>query len=417
METQKTPYPLAAVRALALHAQALDQPPGATPSPTPDAINELVERLVFVQIDTLQMVRRSQYLVIWSRLGDYNPADFDRLAYGSAQRRLFEYWGHAASLMPLAEYRYQMPQMRWFREKGWRWDREWRAQPGNVALTQAILEQIRSEGPVRAADFDHHGPRQSSWWGWKPAKRALETLYNQGALMIADRVNFQRVYDVAERVLPAWVDTAEATWDDTHRHYVERGVRALGVCAPAQAAEYAYIKRGTAKPYVEALMAEGVFVPVQVELVDGSVGEWIAHRDNLPLLAQAADGALPAARTTFLSPFDSLFWARDRDQMLWNFRQVLECYKPEAQREWGYFCLPILHKDRLVGRFDPKLERKSSTLRLRALYLEPGESPGEELVAGVAGAMRDFMTFHNARDLVIERSEPADFGEKVLAAL
>jgi uncharacterized protein YcaQ len=160
-----------------------------------------------------------------------------------------------------------------------------------------------------------------------------------------------------------------------------------------------------------------VLVEIEAELADGESHTLVVHRDHLPALEQAADGALRAERTTFLSPFDSLFWARDCDQQVWGFRQTLEAYKPEPQRIWGYYCLPILHGDRLVGRFDPKLERKTGTLRLKALYLEPGIDPADDLIADIAGALRDFMAWHEARDLVIERSDPAEFGQKLLAAL
>jgi hypothetical protein len=152
-------------------------------------------------------------------------------------------------------------------------------------------------------------------------------------------------------------------------------------------------------------------------LSDGQTHTLIVHREALPQLEAAADGALSPRRTTFLSPFDNLFWARGRDVQLWNFNQALEAYKPAATRKWGYFCLPILHRDQLVGRFDPKLERQTGTLRLKALYLEPGIAPDEELAAAIAGAMRDFMAFHGARSLVVERSEPAALGEKLLAAI
>jgi uncharacterized protein YcaQ len=161
----------------------------------------------------------------------------------------------------------------------------------------------------------------------------------------------------------------------------------------------------------------GVLVEMPGELADGTTAPLIVHRDDLPLVEQAAAGALSPARTTFLSPFASLFWARERDEEFWNFRQRLEAYTPAAKRIWGYFCLAILHGDRLVGRFDPKLERKTNTLRLKALYLEPGIDPADELIAGVAGAMSDFLTFHKANNLVIERSDPAIFGEKLLAAV
>jgi len=158
-------------------------------------------------------------------------------------------------------------------------------------------------------------------------------------------------------------------------------------------------------------------VRIQARLSDGQARDLLVHRDNLALLEQAAAGEVVARRTTFLSPFDSLFWPQRRDQRLWGFRQALEAYKPAPQRQWGYFCLPILHRDRFVGRFDPKLERSSGTLRLKALYLEPGVDLEDDLVAGVAGAMRDFLAFHGASDLVVERSAPEDFGAKLLAAL
>lgn len=417
-------YPLAAVRALALHAQGLATRPGAEPPPTPDAIYNTIERIGCVQIDTLQMVQRSQYLVLWSRLGCYEPADLDRLLSGEQSalpsqngRRLFEYWLHAASLIPLTRYRYRLPFMRHFREGGSRWTQHWLEKPENVALMEAVLERIRREGPLRAADFEHDGRPRGSWWDWKPAKEALEILYYRGDVMIAGRVNFQRLYDLSERVLPDWVDTTEPTRNEMLRYLVELSVRALGICLPAQAADYLHLKRSEAKPIVADLIANGIFVEVQAESGDGKVQTFIVHRDQLPLLEQAAGGALRAERTTFLSPFDSLLWARDRDTQLWGFDHRLEAYTPAPKRQWGYFCLPILYHDRLVGRFDPKLERRTGTLRLKALYLEPGISPEEELIAAVAEAMRDFMAFHRASNLVIERSEPAEFGGKLLAAL
>jgi uncharacterized protein YcaQ len=171
------------------------------------------------------------------------------------------------------------------------------------------------------------------------------------------------------------------------------------------------------RPHVEALVKDGILLPVKGKLADGKTSDLLIHRDNLPLLEQAADRALKPERTTFLSPFDNLFWAARRDEMFWGFRKSLEAYLPAPKRVYGYFCLPILHKDRLVGRFDPKLERKVGRLILRSLYLEPGVKPGEKLVKDIAGAMRDFMVFHEAKELVIEHSEPDTFGKKLLIAV
>ncbi len=409
--------PLSAVRAIALHAQGLGAPPAA--KPTKETIYDTVQQIGGVQIDTLQMVRRSQYLVLWSRLGAYDVTDFDRLIYTPENRRLFEYLMHAACIIPLKHYRYSLNMMKMYRNPsqvrlGWR---RWLADPKNVELLEQVRQHIRQNGAVRSGDFEYDGPKRGSWWDWKPAKIALEYLYNCGELMVADRVSFQRVYDMQERLLPDWVNRSEPTEDELNRHRLEQGAKALGICEVLHTADYSYSSRSTGKQYVKILLDEGKLVEVKAETADGSTRTLVVHRDNLPLVEQAADGALTAAHTTFLSPFDSLFWARRRDMLFWNFFQTIEAYTPEPKRRWGYFCLPILHKDRLVGRFDPKLERKTSTLRVKALHLEPGVEPSDELAADVAGAMRDFLAFHAAANLVIEKSAPGEFAEKLLRAM
>jgi len=411
------PVSLRAARALALHTQALDTAPGAEPPPTRDTLCALAERLGCIQIDTLQVVHRSQYLVPWSRLGRYNPADLDALAFDPADRRLFEYWKKAASLIPLTHYRYSLPQMRAFREQPQsRW-RAWIEREMTREVLAHVRERLAAEGPLRASDFDDDGPRRQAWWDWKPAKAALEHLYNTGDAMIADRVNFQRVYDLRERVLPDWVDTTEPTVDEARRFRLEQAARALGISTPAQVGDYAYFLRGTARPYINALLREGVLVPVEAEMVSGPPVTMVVHRDNLGLLERARDGALTPSRTTFLSPFDSLLWAGERDEQLWGFNQVLECYKREPDRIWGYFCLPILHRDRLVGRFDPSLDRKRSLLRIKALHLEPGVEPDDALVTDTAAALRDFLAFHNAHTVEIADKGHAEFRRRLLARL
>ncbi len=415
-----TVYPLQAARTVALHCQGLASHQNYV-MPTKEVIYNTIEELGCIQIDTLQMVHRSHYLTLWSRLGTYNTADLDALVYGSGDgandRLMFEYWLHAACIIPLKEFRYRLPLMNRHQKDPGTWHSRWLSEPDKARLLPHVLERIQRDGGLRASDFQHEDDKRGTWWDWKPAKRALEILYNRGELMIAGRVNFQRVYDLRERVLPEWVDVTPPTEQEARAYYIERGVQAFGVCTPIHAGEYTHMKRTTARPHVERSIAAGVFKEIDVELVDGSVTTMMVHRYNLELLDQAAEGALTAERTTFLSPFDSLFWAKGRDEQFWNFRQRLEAYTPAPKREWGYFCLPILHRDQLVGRFDPKMERKTGVLRLKALYLEPGILPTEQLVADVAEAMHDFLEFHDARELVIERSEPAEFGKKLLAAL
>jgi len=413
-----TVYPASVLRTVALYAQGLHTANGDSTalSNTRTDILDIVNRIGCIQIDTLHMVRRSQYLVLWSRLGTYDPADFDALT-SPADRRLFEGWQHAASIIPLSEYRYQLPRQRKMRESPNAWYDRMFAEISQNDFVPQVLERVRQEGALKVSNFESDGHKGGTWWNWRPAKVALELLYNYGELMISDRVKFQRVYDLTERVLPASADTTEPTVEERDRFWVERGIRALGVCLPRHGGDYTWMKVTSSRPVVESLAKDGILVPVTGELWNGETVQLVIHRDNLPLLQQAADGKLTAGRTTFLSPFDNLFWAIHRDEQFWGFKKSLECYLPASKRTYGYFCLPILHKDRLIGRFDPKLERKEGLLRLKALYIEPGIKPDEELVHAVASTMHDFMAFHQAKELVIERSEPVMFGRKLLKAL
>jgi uncharacterized protein YcaQ len=413
-----TTYSLSAVRTLALHSQGFTSANASDRNPSLETIQKTVEQVNYVQIDTLNLIQRSQYITLWSRLGSYTPADLDRLVYSLKERKLFEGVQTVAAIIPLKDYRHQLPQMDRGRETLFRWYTNWLDQQGNREMVEMVLERIRQEGALRASDFEYHGPKRGSWWDWKPAKIALEYLFVRGDLMIANRVNFQRVYDLTERVLPAWVDTRPPTLEQHDRYWVEQGLIALGICMPTQIADYAFhMRRAYPKALGAELLRQGIVVPVQATLADGESHELVVHRDQLEHLQQVADGVVTASRTTFLSFFDSLFWCRGRDMQLWGYRNLLEAYVPEVKRQYGYFCLSILHKDRLVGRFDPKLERKTGTLRIKAIYLEEGVKLDEELVSGIASAMRDFMVFHKAQELIIEKSQPEEFGSKLLNSL
>jgi len=404
-----TIFPLSALRATVLDAQRLTTANAAQTPPSSDDIVNVVKVLGYLQIDTLNMVNRAHYVTLWSRLGSYDLDTLHQLVYTPGQRQLYEGWGHAACILPLEHYRYH----RWRTIPDFS---AWWNQDGNRELTDQTLERIRAEGGLRVGDFEYQGPKRNPWYDWKPSKTALEALFAAGDLMIADRVNFQRVYDIKERVLPDWVDAVPADSEEGRRFCVEQAARALGVFDQRNLNWYAYIWAKQIKPTVQELHADGTLVEIQGETMDG-VRKWLVHRDTLPLLQRAADGEIKTERTTFLSPFDSFFWAHERDQRLWGFNQVLECYKRPQDRIYGYFCLPILHKDRLVGRFDPKLDRKTGVLNLLSLALEPGVTAEDELVAAVSAAMRDFLAWHGAKELRIDRSDPSDFGQKLLQAL
>ena len=416
-----TIYPLEAARTVALHAQHLTTANGAETTPTLDTIYATVQQMGCVQIDTLQMVQRSQYLALWSRLGNFDPTDLDRVAFGDsngAPRKLFEYWLHAACLIPLTDFRYRLHTMQHYAERGDWWGSEWFQHKETQALMKAVLGRIKREGALRSADFEHIEKRKGSWWNWKPAKRVLEHHFNTGRLMISSRNKFQRIYDLRERVLPDWVDTTTPTPEEVDRFLLERSLKSFGICDEGHAGSMVQgFKRVAMRAALKQLLDAGVAVEVLVQQSDGQPAPMVLHRDHLPTLMQAADGALQAERTTFLSPFDNLWWAPRRDVALWGFRQSLEAYTPPEKRIYGYFSLPILHRGRLIGRFDPKLERQTGTLRLREIHLEPKVKADEQLVSDVATALGDFMRFHQATDVVIENSKPTTFARKLLKAM
>lgn len=410
-----TIYPLHALRTVVLHQQHLTAPHSTSLALTSDALVDLVKDLGYIQIDTLQVVNRAHYVNLWSRFGPYDLEKLDGLLYRDGQRRLFEGWGHAASIMPFDHWRYHR----------WRVDStisynpgfsQWKAKPENQTLLSRTLDRIQEEEGLRVRDFETKVHRQSEWYDWRPAKMALEVLFAAGDLMVADRPGFQRVYDLRERVLPDWVNTDAIDPDQGRLFCLDLAAKSLGVFEARNLTFYAYMRAKPAQHLVKQLIETGVVVEVSGESTDKNK-KWLVHHDTLPLLQQAADGAIKAERTTFLSAFDSLFWAQDRDEKLWGFAQLLECYKSAEQRRYGYLTFPILHKDRLVGRFDPKLERETGTMRLNAIYLEPGIAPDEELVADIAQSMRDFLVWHRAENFEIIKSEPSDLREKLLAAI
>jgi uncharacterized protein len=361
-------------RRVALAAQGLAAPARTGPA-GPATLRTVLERLGAIQIDSINVVARSHELVLAARAGPHDRTAFERLVY--RHRAGFEYWGHAASFLPLGHFRLFLPRMRRLADATRGWWADIRQRHGH--LYGPVLDRIRADGPLAASAFrDPAVPRRGSWWDWAPAKHVLEDLFDQGVLLVHDRVNFERRYDLAERVLPAGVDTSEPTPAEAALALTLLGARALGVATAADLADYFRLPPGDARAALAEAVASGLLQEV-------AVAGWARPAYLCPGTRVPRRVAHPPV---LLSPFDSLIWSRERTQQLFGFRYRLEVYVPAARRVHGYYVMPVLADGRLVARLDPKHDRQAGRLVLRRFHIEDGIEPGFAIEATATAARR-----------------------------
>jgi uncharacterized protein len=394
-----------AVRLLLLYTQGLVQPPAhqATKADILDAIH----RMGALQIDTIHVVARSPYMVLFSRLGAYESAWLEEW---EAEGKLFEYWSHAACFLPIEDYPLYVSRMH--KHAQHYYTPEWSGQ--HQATIEVIMQQIRGNGPVRSADFERTDGQKGGWWNWKEEKRVLEYLHTVGELMIARREKFQRIYDLRERVYPAWDAVLALPLDEAQDELAVRSVRVLGAAPARWVPDYFRLPKQGMPARLERLAETGRLVRVAVE---GWQDPWYVHPENLSLLEFALQGEIVPTYTTLLSPFDPLIWDRERVRTLFNFDYALECYLPEPKRRYGYYLLPILYEGHLIGRMDAKAYRKEGIFEVRALYLEPGVRVYEDTAQAVGAAIQRCANWHTTPRVEIRKSEPELFGKMIQASL
>ncbi|CAN7231630.1 winged helix DNA-binding domain-containing protein [Pseudoduganella sp. LjRoot289] len=398
-------FSLAAARALHLAAQGLLQP-RRRKAQKADLL-ETIRQMGVLQIDTIHVVARSPYLVLWSRLGDYPQPWLEELL---AEGALFEYWAHEACFVPIEDYGLYRHRMKDPGAMGWKYSETWMLE--RRAEVDAVLAHIRDQGPARSSDFERSDGKGGGWWEWKPEKRSLEVLFTSGQLMIARRHNFQRVYDLAERVLPGWDDSRMPAMDETRRTFVLKTVKALGLAKASWIADYFRTRPPRLDP--ESLVAEGALLRARVQGWDEPV---YIHPDHAALAASAASGSLTASATVILSPFDPVVWDRRRALELFNFDYRLECYTPAEKRRYGYFTLPILRRGALVGRVDAKAHRRDGLFELKSLALEPGARISERFARDVAAALQRCANWHGCPRVQVGVTEPVHFAGALRSAL
>lgn len=355
---------LAAARRIALAAQGFGRPRPKAPSAAD--LSRLARRLGLHQIDSVNVLARAHYLPAFSRLGAYDCHLLDRAAWGvKRRRRLFEYWAHEASLLPLDLH----PLLRWRMAAADRGERGWgslRAFAGERrGEAEALLARIGADGPMAASDFEQ-GRSRSGWWEWGATKQALEWLFWAGHITTATRRgSFERVYDLTERVIPAAILALPTPAPaEARRRLIERSGRALGIASAADLRDYFRLKPEEAKAAISSLVEDGTLLPVAVE-------SW---RQPAFLHAQARRPRRIAGQA-LIAPFDPLIWHRDRIERLFGFRYRIEIYTPAPKRTHGYYVLPFLMDDALVARADLKADRQAGRLIARNIHLEPNAPP------------------------------------------
>ena len=354
-----------------------------------------IEQLGYVQIDTISVVERAHHHVLKSRVSNYQPVFLERLM---RERRIFEYWFHAAAWLPMRDYRFALPRMAQMNG-----DRSWFPE-ADSGLMKEIVHRVESEGPLRARDFEDTRQGKTGWWDWKPAKQALEQLFMQGELMVSRRDGFQKVYDLPERVIPDDVDTRHPDNADYAAYLIDTTLRAHGF---ATMPSMTYLRKGqrlrdSVRDQLESRLETGTLVTCDLK----SHGRIFIAPDLLEARAPRC-----SARLCILSPFDNAVIQRARARDLFDFNYQIECYVPEAKRQFGYFCLPLLYRDRFVGRIDCKAHRDRRCLELKSLHLE--HKVDTEFAEALRLALIEFATFNNCENIDLS----CDQANRLLSAL
>lgn len=365
-------------------------------------LRRVLRRVGQFQLDSVNVLVRSHYLPVFARVGPYPRTALDRMAHERGE--LFEYWSHEQSLLPVDLH----PLVRWRMARaaaGHTWAGLARFARENPAYVDAVLAEVAERGALPASALRDPGRRSGPWWGWGEGKRALEWLHWTGRLAAMRRPSFERVYDLPERVLPADVLARPAVGEtEARKALLTRAARSLGVATASDLADYHRQRLTAVRPLLAELVEESVLEPAEVE--GWGTPAFVDPEARLPRRVDAV---------ALVSPFDSLVWDRRRTERLFGFHLRLELYTPAPQRRWGYYVLPFLLGDRLVGRADLKADRQAGTLLVRAAYVEPGVDP-PVVAAPLAGHLASIASWlglgavrvHDRGDLAPDLARAAD---------
>lgn len=365
-----------------------------------NSVLKTLEHLGYVQIDTLSIVERAHHHTLWTRVPDFQAKYLDELI---EERKVFEYWFHAASYLPMQDFRYVLPQMLHVRQNDSHYYN------ADKKIMKKVLDTIRIEGPKKARDFENETNKTGSWWNWKPAKLALERLFMQGNLMISGRSGMQKTYDLTERVLPANLNTAAPTPLEFADYLVKTNLRAYGFTTLKQ---ITHLRTGNelkknVNEVLKAMLEERSIHQVNIE---GLPALFVQNN----LLEKTFEDS---ANLRLLSPFDNSIIHRDRIKQIFDFDFRLECYTTKEKRQYGYFCLPILYGSQFIGRVDCKAHRKDKKFELIHLHIENSEVDIELWLQPFIEMIKRFSAFNGCESLTLTQVSPQKLTATIKRAL
>lgn len=389
-----------AVRGLLIAAQGLQNDP--QPPATKEDVRAIIRRLHMLQIDSINVVARAPYFVLWSRLDAYDPRWLDELLEEGA---LFEHFANANCFVPIEDYALYLAGSRIF---DWRNPRQWLDE--HPKISGAVMNHIRTHGAARHTDFKRSDGQKTTWDNPKDEQTALDYLVYVGELMVRKRENFQRVYDLRERIYPDADKLPAVSRGAAHEQFVLNTIRALGVVKAEWVSHYYRLKHADSNAALKRLEKQGRVLTVTVE---GWEKPAYFHPDHLKRVEAAAEGKIPHSKTTLLSPFDPLVWHETPTLELFNFDCPVEFYFPASKRKYGYYSLPILHHNALIGRLDPKAHRKEGIFEVKALHLEPGVRVDDALIAKLKRTLRACAEWHETPHVIVNQASEPELAERL----
>lgn len=322
-----------------------------------DLLN-IITKLGYVQIDTISIIERAHKHILWTRFPGYRNDMLDELI--DKDKKVFEFWDHAAAYLPMKFYRFSLPRKKMYAEKYKTWEKK------NKKLLKYILERISAEGPLQSRDFDDPKKR-GLWWDWKPAKEGLEFLFHTGRLIARARKNFQKVYDLPERFLTAAVNTEMPSYEELAEHLIMKSITSGGITAENEFTYLRYHNRNITKKVLIDLTENSKLIPVKI-----SNDEKTIYYSTTKILNKLNNAFKFSNDVYILSPFDNLVIQRGRLKKIFGYDYVIECYLPAHKRKFGYFCLPVLYGDKIAGKIDARADRKTGELTVINEFWETG---------------------------------------------